>query len=48
MPSTGPHLDSDQLLKQEELFKVSHEGLQTDTETDTPVHRHLVFLTTAC
>lgn len=42
MPSTGPHLDSDQLLKQEELFKVSHEGLQTDTETDTPVHRHLV------
>lgn len=42
MPSSGPHPDSDQLLKQEELFKVSHESLQPATETDTPVHRHLV------
>jgi len=42
MPSTGPHPDSDQLLKQEELFKVSHECLHPDTETDTPIHRHLV------
>ncbi len=42
MPSTGPHPDSDLLLKREELFKVSHESLQPDTETDTPVHRHLV------
>jgi SAM-dependent methyltransferase len=42
MPSSGPHPDSDALLKQEELFKVSHESLQHDTETDTPVHRHLV------
>jgi len=42
MPSSGPHPDSDQLLAQEELFKVSDEGLVSDTETDTPVHRHLV------
>lgn len=42
MPSSGPHPDSDALLKKEELFKVSHESLQPDTETDTPVHRHLV------
>ncbi len=43
MPSTGPHPDSDQLLKHEEIFKVSHESLQPDTEIDTPVHRHLVI-----
>ena len=42
MPSSGPHPDSDALLKQEELFKVSGDSLQPDTETDTPVHRHLV------
>lgn len=42
MPSSGPHPDSDVLLKREELFKVSHDSLQPDTETDTPVHRHLV------
>jgi SAM-dependent methyltransferase len=42
MPSTGPHPDSDALLKQEELFKVSHESLQPDSETRTPVHRHLI------
>ena len=43
MPSTGPHPDSDQLLKEEEIFKVSHNDLQSDSETDTPVHRHLVI-----
>jgi SAM-dependent methyltransferase len=42
MPSSGPHPDSDWLLKKEELFKVSSEGIQPDAETDTPVHRHLV------
>lgn len=42
MPSSGPHPDSDALLRQEELFKVSSESQQTDTESDTPVHRHLV------
>ena len=42
MPSSGPHPDSDQLLKHEELFKVSHANLQADTEVDTPVHRHLI------
>lgn len=42
MPSSGPHPDSDQLIKHEEVFKVSHEGLQSDAESDTPVHRHLV------
>lgn len=42
MPSSGPHPDSDVLVKQDQLFKVSHDSLQPDTETDTPVHRHLV------
>lgn len=42
MPSSGPHPDSDQLLKAEEVFKVSSENLKPDTESDTPVHRHLV------
>ncbi len=42
MPSSGPHPDSDALLKREELFKVSSAQLQPDTERDTPVHRHLV------
>jgi len=42
MPSSGPHPDSEQLLKGEELFKVSDESLKPDPEADTPVHRHLV------
>ena len=42
MPSSGPHPDSDALLKGEELMKVSEERLQHDTERDTPQHRHLV------
>lgn len=42
MPSSGPHPDSDALLKEEELFKVSGDQLHPDTERDTPVHRHLV------
>ncbi|MGE5639492.1 MAG: class I SAM-dependent methyltransferase [Clostridia bacterium] len=42
MPSSGPHPDSDALVKREEPFKVSSEALQPDTERDTPVHRHLV------
>lgn len=42
MPSSGPHPDSNSLVKKEELFKVSADELHWDTETDTPVHRHLV------
>jgi 2-polyprenyl-3-methyl-5-hydroxy-6-metoxy-1,4-benzoquinol methylase len=42
MPSSGPHPDSDQLLKAEEVFKVSADSLNPDTEIDTPSHRHLV------
>jgi SAM-dependent methyltransferase len=42
MPSSGPHPDSDRLLKTEELFKASSDALQPDTETDRPVHRHLI------
>lgn len=42
MPSSGPHPDSDRLLKKEELFKVSHDSIEPDVENDTPVHRHLV------
>ena len=42
MPSSGPHPDSEQLLVSEEVFKVSAGDHQKDTESDTPVHRHLV------
>lgn len=42
MPSSGPHPDSDALLKRAETFKVSREDLQHDAEADTPEHRHLV------
>lgn len=42
MPSSGPHPDSDELLKAEELFRVSNENIKSDLESDTPVHRHLV------
>lgn len=42
MPSSGPHPDSDLLLKQEEVFKVSSDKLQSDAESDTPSHRHLI------
>lgn len=42
MPSSGPHPDSDQLLKAEELFKVSSDTLTSDVESDTSIHRHLV------
>jgi len=42
MPSSGPHPDSDKLIKSEEIFKVSDDAIQPDTKTDTPVHRHLV------
>ena len=42
MPSSGPHPDSDQLLKSQEVIRVSSEDLQHDSERDTPVHRHLV------
>jgi len=42
MPSSGPHPDSNILVKTEEVFKVSSNTLTWDTESDTPVHRHLV------
>lgn len=42
MPSSGPHPDSDALLQSEEIFKVSAERMQSDSESDTPSHRHLV------
>ena len=42
MPSSGPHPDSNALLAGEELFKVSSPDLGHDTESETPVHRHLV------
>ena len=42
MPSSGPHPDSDALMQEEEIIKVSNENLKWDTESDTPVHRHLV------
>ena len=42
MPSSGPHPDSNALLVDGEVFKVSDEKLTYDTESETPVHRHLV------
>ena len=42
MPSSGPHPDSDLLVQTEELFKVSPDSQVVDSESDTPVHRHLI------
>ena len=42
MPSSGPHPDSDILMRTEEIIKVSPDSLTWDTESDCPVHRHLV------
>jgi ubiquinone/menaquinone biosynthesis C-methylase UbiE len=42
MPSTGPHPDSNILMKSEEIMKVSASELEWDTESNNPVHRHLV------
>ena len=42
MPSSGPHPDSDELIKKEEIFKVSSNTSQPDIESDTPTHRHIV------
>jgi SAM-dependent methyltransferase len=42
MPSSGPHPDSDLLLENQELFKVSSKSLQTDAEKVNPSHRHLI------
>ena len=42
MPSSGPHPDSNALLKREELFKVSTPELQHDAESDRAAHRHLI------
>ena len=53
LPPSGPrqitagfgrrlHPDSNALLAGEELFKVSSNDLVHDTESETPVHRHLV------
>ena len=41
MPSSGPHPDSESLLKREEIFKVSKTD-EPDIEGDFPIHRHLV------
>jgi SAM-dependent methyltransferase len=42
MPSSGPHPDSDLLIQTEELFRVRPDSRVVDSESDTPVHRHLV------
>jgi ubiquinone/menaquinone biosynthesis C-methylase UbiE len=42
MPSSGPYPDSNALLAKEEIFKVSDDNIIHDTESETPVHRHLV------
>ena len=42
MPSSGPHPDSNALLIKEEIYKVSNDNLVHDTESETPVSRHLV------
>jgi len=43
MPSSGPTPDSAQLIKSEELFRVSGLEFTQDDDTDTPQHRHLVI-----
>jgi len=42
MPSSGPHPDSEALLKHEETFRVHGDDRAHDPEADTPMHRHLI------
>lgn len=42
MPSSGPHPDSNALMNDEDVFKLREPNLLPDTESETPVHRHLV------
>lgn len=42
MPSSGPHPDSDQLLKKEAIFEVGCGKLKSASNKATPLHRHLV------
>lgn len=42
MPSSGPHPDSDELIKKEEVIKVSRDDFKTDADADEPMHRHLI------
>lgn len=41
MPSSGPHPDSESLLRQNETFKVTEVEV-IDVDSNTPVHRHLI------
>ena len=41
MPSSGPHPDSESLLKREAIFQVGNTD-EPDIEGDFPVHRHLI------
>jgi SAM-dependent methyltransferase len=42
MPSSGPHPDSEQLLKKEAIFEVGCGKLKSQSNKETPMHRHLV------
>jgi 2-polyprenyl-3-methyl-5-hydroxy-6-metoxy-1,4-benzoquinol methylase len=42
MPSSGPHPDSEALIRSEEFYKVSSDVIKPDTESEAPLHRHLV------
>ena len=42
MPSSGPHPDSESLLKREAIFQVGNTD-EPDIEGDFPVHRHLII-----
>jgi len=42
MPSSGPNPDSNALLAKQEIYKVSDHNLIHDSESETPIHRHLV------
>ena len=40
--SNGPHPNSEALIHGNELYKVNSNALQSDAESGTPIHRHLV------
>lgn len=42
MPSSGPHPDSNELLRNEQVVAVSGHESERDSEDDTPMHRHLI------
>lgn len=42
MPSSGPHPDSNELVRNGGVYQISSSSFIADPESDNPVHRHLI------